>query len=77
MLVLVMFMLLMASTDIGFSGYWPTLLYFAPSYAGLLSGLANALAHLTGFLAPYLVAALVHTVRLNSLLFWLNNFTVI
>ncbi|XP_017036408.1 sialin [Drosophila kikkawai] len=60
-LVLLMFILLMASTDMGFSGYWPTLLYFAPSFAGLLSGLANALAHLTGFLAPYLVAALVHT----------------
>ncbi|XP_017084666.2 sialin [Drosophila eugracilis] len=60
-LVLVMFALVMASTDMGFSGYWPTLLYFAPSFAGLLSGLANGMAHLSGFLAPYLVAALVHT----------------
>ncbi|KAI8044882.1 hypothetical protein M5D96_001057 [Drosophila gunungcola] len=60
-LVLVMFALIMASTDIGFSGYWPTLLYFAPSFAGLLSGLANGMAHLSGFLAPHLVAALVHT----------------
>ncbi|KAH8292145.1 hypothetical protein KR054_006311 [Drosophila jambulina] len=60
-LVLLMFILVMASTDMGFSAYWPTLLYFAPSFAGLLSGLANALSHLTGFLAPHLVAALVHT----------------
>ncbi|XP_017040221.1 sialin [Drosophila ficusphila] len=60
-LVLLMFAFMMASTDMGFSGYWPTLLYFAPSFAGLLSGLANGLAHLSGFLAPHLVAALVHT----------------
>ncbi|XP_037732899.1 sialin isoform X1 [Drosophila subpulchrella] len=60
-LVLLMFAFLMASTDMGFSGYWPTLLYFAPSFAGLLSGLANGMAHLSGFLAPHLVAALVHT----------------
>ncbi|XP_033166653.1 sialin [Drosophila mauritiana] len=60
-LVLVMFAFMMATTDMGFSGYWPTLLYFAPSFAGLLSGLANGLAHLSGFLAPHLVAALVHT----------------
>ncbi|XP_050744630.1 sialin [Drosophila biarmipes] len=60
-LVLVMFAFLMASSDMGFSGYWPTLLYFAPSFAGLLSGLANGMAHLSGFLAPHLVAALVHT----------------
>ncbi|KAH8349143.1 hypothetical protein KR084_007353 [Drosophila pseudotakahashii] len=60
-LVLLMFALMMASTDMGFSGYWPTLLYFAPSFAGLLSGLANGMAHLSGFLAPHLVAALVHT----------------
>ncbi|XP_016976642.1 sialin [Drosophila rhopaloa] len=60
-LVLVMFALMMASTDMGFSGYWPTLLYFAPSFAGLVSGLANGMAHLSGFLAPHLVAALVDT----------------
>nr|NP_650243.2 uncharacterized protein Dmel_CG7091 [Drosophila melanogaster]AAF54879.3 uncharacterized protein Dmel_CG7091 [Drosophila melanogaster] len=60
-LVLVMFAFMMATTDMGFSGYWPTLLYFAPSFAGLLSGLANGMAHLSGFLAPHLVAALVHT----------------
>jgi len=65
-LVLVMFAFMMATTDMGFSGYWPTLLYFAPSFAGLLSGLANGMAHLSGFLAPHLVAALVHTVSLNT-----------
>ncbi|KAH8383765.1 hypothetical protein KR009_010402 [Drosophila setifemur] len=60
-LVLLMFSFLMASTDMGFSGYWPTLLYFAPSFAGLISGLANGMAHLSGFLSPHLVASLVHT----------------
>ncbi|XP_002013876.2 sialin isoform X2 [Drosophila persimilis] len=61
-LVMLMYAFLYATTDMGFSaGYWPTLLYFAPSFAGLLSGLANCLAHLSGFLAPHLVAALVHT----------------
>ncbi|SPP87948.1 sialin [Drosophila guanche] len=61
-LVMLMYALLYATTDMGFSaGYWPTLLYFAPSFAGLLSGVANCLAHLSGFLAPHLVATLVHT----------------
>ncbi|KAH8417615.1 hypothetical protein KR222_002817 [Zaprionus bogoriensis] len=59
-LVILMCVLLGLTTDLGFSaGYWPTLLYFAPSFAGLLSGLANSLGHISGFLAPYIVASLV------------------
>ncbi|EDV42636.1 uncharacterized protein Dana_GF16923 [Drosophila ananassae] len=61
MLVLFMFSLLMCFSDMGFGIYWPTLLYFGPSFAGLISGVANGLAHLSGFLAPQLVASLVHT----------------
>ncbi|KAH8250024.1 hypothetical protein KR026_003984 [Drosophila bipectinata] len=61
MLVLFMLTLLMCFSDLGFSIYWPTLLYFGPSFAGLISGMANGLAHLSGFLAPLLVASLVHT----------------
>ncbi|XP_023034047.1 sialin [Drosophila willistoni] len=58
--VIMMYVLLGIVCDMGFSGgYWPTLLYFAPSFAGLLSGVANCLGHLSGFLAPYIVAALV------------------
>ncbi|KAH8273089.1 hypothetical protein KR018_000245 [Drosophila ironensis] len=63
-LVLLMLALLMAASDMGFSVYWPTLLYFAPSFAGLISGVSNGMAHLSGFLAPHLVASLVDTVRL-------------
>lgn len=62
MLVLFMFSLLMCFSDMGFGIYWPSLLYFGPSFAGLISGVANGLAHLSGFLAPQLVASLVHTV---------------
>lgn len=61
-LVLLMYFLLGVTTDLGFSGgYWPTLLYFAPSFAGLISGLANCIAHISGFLAPHLIAGLVHS----------------
>ncbi|XP_043069114.1 sialin-like [Drosophila bipectinata] len=60
-LVIAMFVLLRASTDLGFNCYWPTLLYMAPSFVGMISGFANALAHLSGFLAPLLVASLVET----------------
>ncbi|EDV93258.1 sialin [Drosophila grimshawi] len=61
-LVLLIFVLVGATMDMGFSGgYWPTLLYFAPSFAGMISGLANSLGHLSGFLAPHLIAILVHT----------------
>ncbi|XP_030370711.1 sialin [Scaptodrosophila lebanonensis] len=59
-LVISLYILLGCATDLGFSGgYWPTLLYFAPSFAGLLSGLANSFAHLCGILAPYIVAIMV------------------
>ncbi|KAH8358821.1 hypothetical protein KR093_002699 [Drosophila rubida] len=61
-LVLLMYFLVGATTDLAFSGgYWPTLLYFAPSFAGLISGLANCMAHISGFATPHLVAALVHS----------------
>ncbi|KAH8276073.1 hypothetical protein KR018_000839 [Drosophila ironensis] len=60
-LVLGMFVLVKTTTDLGFNCYWPTLLYIAPSFAGLLSGLANGMAHLSGFLAPLLVASVVAT----------------
>ncbi|ALC45930.1 CG7091 [Drosophila busckii] len=60
-LVLMMFVVLGAFADLAFSaGYWPSLLYIAPSFSGLLSGLANCLAHLSGFLAPILISSLVH-----------------
>ncbi|EDV30117.1 uncharacterized protein Dana_GF19301 [Drosophila ananassae] len=60
-LVIIMFVLLKTTTDLGFNCYWPTLLYMAPSFAGMLSGFANGFAHLSGFLAPLLVASLVET----------------
>ncbi|KAH8402685.1 hypothetical protein KR215_005963 [Drosophila sulfurigaster] len=61
-LVLLMYFLVGLTTDLAFSGgYWPTLLYFAPSFAGLISGLANCMAHISGFATPHLVAALVHS----------------
>ncbi|XP_065363537.1 uncharacterized transporter slc-17.2 [Calliphora vicina] len=48
------------TTDMGFSGvYWPSMLYVAPAFAGLISGLANCLATVSGFLAPLGVAAIV------------------
>ncbi|TDG48363.1 hypothetical protein AWZ03_005108 [Drosophila navojoa] len=60
--VLVMFVLLGVTTDMGFSGgYWPTLLYFAPSFAGMISGLANSVGHISGFLASHVIATLVKT----------------
>lgn len=59
-----MCVLLGASTDMGFSAYWPTLLFFAPSFAGLLSGAANSLAHISGFAAPHLVANVVDSASL-------------
>lgn len=63
--VLLMFVLLGVTTDMGFSGgYWPTLLYFAPSFAGMISGLANSVGHISGFLASHYIATLVKTVRL-------------
>ncbi|XP_030559335.1 sialin [Drosophila novamexicana] len=61
-LVFLIFVLLGSTTDMGFSGgYWPTLLYFAPSFAGLISGLANCLGHMSGFVAPHVIAKFVHT----------------
>ncbi|XP_075147576.1 sialin [Haematobia irritans] len=49
-----------ASTDMGFSGaYWPSLLYVAPTYAGLICGIANCLATVSGFLAPLGISAIV------------------
>ncbi|KAH8324078.1 hypothetical protein KR067_000333, partial [Drosophila pandora] len=60
-LVIIMFVLLKTTTDLGFNCYWPTLLYMAPSFAGMLSGFANGFAHLSGFLTPLLVASLVET----------------
>lgn len=63
--VLFIFVILGATTDLGFSGgYWPTLLYFAPSFAGMISGLANSIAHISGFLSSHVVDKLVKTVRL-------------
>lgn len=59
-----MCVLLGASTDMGFSAYWPTLLFFAPSFAGLFSGAANSLAHISGFAAPHLVANVVDSASL-------------
>ncbi|XP_067618260.1 sialin [Eurosta solidaginis] len=47
-------------TDMGFSsGYWTTLLHLTPSYAGLLSGISNALSTINGFVSPVIIAALV------------------
>lgn len=63
-LVVLMCVLLGASSDLGFSGYFPTLLFFAPSFAGLVSGAANSWAHISGFAAPRLVARLVDSVSL-------------
>lgn len=63
-LVVLMCVLLGASSDLGFSGYFPTLLFFAPSFAGLVSGAANSWAHISGFAAPHLVARLVDSVSL-------------
>uniref|UniRef100_A0A1I8NQL2 Major facilitator superfamily (MFS) profile domain-containing protein n=1 Tax=Stomoxys calcitrans TaxID=35570 RepID=A0A1I8NQL2_STOCA len=49
-----------ASADLSFSGaYWPSLLYVAPTYAGLISGIANCLATVSGFLAPLGISAIV------------------
>ncbi|EDW14393.1 sialin [Drosophila mojavensis] len=59
--VLLMFVLLGVTTDMGFSGYWPTLLYFAPSFAGMISGLANSAGHISGFLVSHVIATLVKT----------------
>lgn len=60
--VLFIFVILGATTDLGFSGgYWPTLLYFAPSFAGMISGLANSIAHISGFLSSHVVDKLVKT----------------
>lgn len=51
------------TTDMGFSGvYWPSMLYVAPAFAGLISGLANCLATVSGFLAPLGVSAIVRHV---------------
>lgn len=51
------------TSDLGFSGvYWPSLLYVAPAYAGLISGIANALATVSGFLAPLGISAIVRHV---------------
>lgn len=41
-------------TDMAFSGaYWPSLLNISPSFSGLLSGISNCLATMSGFIAPF------------------------
>ncbi|XP_037810223.1 uncharacterized transporter slc-17.2 [Lucilia sericata] len=48
------------TTDMGFSGvYWPSLLYVAPAFAGLITGIANCLATASGFLAPLGISTIV------------------
>ncbi|KAM7361084.1 sialin isoform 1-T2 [Cochliomyia hominivorax] len=48
------------TSDMAFSGvYWPSLLYVAPAYAGLISGIANALATVSGFVAPLGISTIV------------------
>ncbi|XP_030384528.1 sialin-like [Scaptodrosophila lebanonensis] len=61
-LVVVLFVILGGVSDLGYNGgYWPTLLYFAPSFTGLILGLANCFAHICGAMAPYVVTAMVKT----------------
>lgn len=77
-LVLLMYVLLGAATDLSFSaGYWPTLLYFAPSFAGLLSGFANCLANISGFGAPQLVAKVVVSVSFDSVKLMLPAYKIV
>lgn len=51
------------TTDMAFAGaYWPSLLNLAPSYSGLISGLANCLATVSGFLAPLGISSIIRHV---------------
>ncbi|XP_011188331.1 sialin [Zeugodacus cucurbitae] len=46
-------------SDMAFSGgYWPSLLHLTPSYAGLLSGIANAFSTIDGFISPIIISAI-------------------
>ncbi|XP_069961620.1 sialin isoform X2 [Bactrocera oleae] len=46
-------------SDMAFSaGYWPSLLHLTPSYAGLLSGIANAFSTMDGFFSPIIISAI-------------------
>ncbi|XP_054726671.1 sialin [Anastrepha obliqua] len=46
-------------SDMAFSGgYWPSLLHLTPSYAGLLSGIANAFSTFNGFISPIIISAI-------------------
>ncbi|XP_005184578.2 uncharacterized transporter slc-17.2 [Musca domestica] len=74
-LVVLFTMCIGISTDMAFSGaYWPSLLFVAPTYAGLISGIANCLATVSGFLAPHGISLIVRNgtkLEWNSVMFTL------
>ncbi|XP_017473028.1 PREDICTED: sialin [Rhagoletis zephyria] len=58
-IIILMILFVGIFTDMAFSGgYWPSLLHLTPSYAGLLSGIANSFSTWNGFISPIIISAI-------------------
>ena len=54
----------------GLAGFWVNHMDIAPRYAGTLMGISNGLAAMSGFIAPYVAAALTRDVSIICLAGW-------
>ena len=61
-LAVVLLVLAVTTSGFVFSGYYVNHMDIAPQYAGMLMGLSNGIAAITGFVAPYIAFALTESV---------------